>query len=199
MKEKEMHSPDTNGNNKPIKDVTTDDGPTLFNDQSTNRELFLNNAFLFWSCRNRILADERMRYTNVEIISGVHMFGNLPLPTLGVYAEFWDRNPDTLLYEHDTRRLSLLYRLSGMVLSNLNNCSFVYPDGTTHKAYSSGYGGAWHDFVAIALKYNNIECMKTRALAKAVHSDVTLVKPEDYTCPEGMELQEVIDILTAKE
>lgn len=190
-----MHSPDTNGNNKPDKVVKTPGEPTLLIDQSTNRELFLNNAFLFWSCRNRILADERMRYTNVEIISGVHMFGCFPLPTLGVYAEFWDSDPGTLLYEHDTRRLSLLYRLSGMILSNLNNCSFVYPDGTTHNVCIMGFGGTWRNFVAIDLKYNNVDCMKTRALAKAVHSDVTLVKEEDYTRPEGMTLQEVIDIL----
>lgn len=117
----------------------------LTNDQ----KIFLNNAFLFFKNRNRILSDKRMSLCRVPFQNGVFQsdmtgFGN---PTLGTYLNWWLNCESAIILKEDESEW-LIYRFSGTALDGTNKCDIVNGRGETDRISIMAFTSLWLSFAS---------------------------------------------------
>lgn len=141
--------------------------PAKSEEQKALEKLFTDYAFFLYQHRDRILADSRMFLAPVAVQNGLFYTGisGFRIPTLGVYAEWWNECKDTLRTNEDGE-LSLLYYLSGSPLSGVNYCKAVYADGRIEDVnlYRS-FPDYWQSFMRINRRYTE---------AKQIYKSYTL-------------------------
>ena len=95
-----------------------------------DQKLFLENAFLFFRHKDRILADVRMYNCKVPFESGLAYLGvcGFSRPTLKTYLVWW-QNCDKALVRREDESEWLVYKISGSPLFEANNCGIVNKDG----------------------------------------------------------------------
>ena len=118
--------------------------------EEAKKKLFLENAFLFFDNRERILDDSKMYFASVPIQSGLAYTGTSGFrnPTLGIYLEFWMSCPQAAWIDGNGRKY-LVYRIAGSPLSGSNRCGIVYEDGTTKDVQLPDFRDLWRSFIDI--------------------------------------------------
>lgn len=117
----------------------------LTNDQ----KLFLENAFLFFKHKDRILADARMYNCKVPFESelpGLIAYGFLR-PTLKTYLNWWQNCEQALVRKEDESEW-LVYKISGNPSCGMNNCGIVNKDGEIGTENIIPFSPLWHSFTA---------------------------------------------------
>lgn len=114
-----------------------------------DQKLFLENAFLFFKHKDRILADARMYNWVVPFQSGLAYSGcsGFLRPTLKTYLNWWHTHENALILKEDESEW-LVYLISGSPLSGANNCGIVNKDGEIGTAQILPFSSLWHGFVA---------------------------------------------------
>lgn len=116
-------------------------------------KLFTDHAFLILANRERILGDSRMLLAPVPVNNGLAYSGAFSTATLGVYVEWWQCCPNSVLWgEND--EMSLVWHLSGSPLSGANICSRVYGDGRTENVKVPCFIKLWPMFADILADYH---------------------------------------------
>lgn len=132
-----------------------------------NQKLFLDNAFLFFKHKDRILADARMYSCQVPFKSG---FGFLR-PTLRTYLYWWHTHENALILKEDESEW-LVYFITGNPMTGSNKCEIVNKDGDKD----------WKQIIPFAAVHTSFSAAKLQGKASD-YADNT------YT------LREIVDIL----
>ena len=121
----------------------------------TERQLFVDNAFLLLQNRERILQDSRMFLAPVAVESGLAYTGTSGFrnPTVGVYLEWWSLCEGALRRDENGVR-SLVYRLAGSPLSGVNSCTAIREDGREETVSLRPFSDYWRSFMKINQRYS---------------------------------------------
>lgn len=114
-----------------------------------DQKLFLENAFLFFRHKDRILADVRMYNCKVPFESelpGLIAYGFLR-PTLKTYLNWWQNCEQALIRKEDETEW-LVYKISGNPSYGVNNCGIVNKDGEIGTERILPFSPLWHCFTA---------------------------------------------------
>ena len=114
--------------------------------------IFTKNAFFLLAHRDRIMKDKKMFLSPVLVQSGLAYTGPLKLACLGAYLEWWHSCPATQRMSEEGKP-SLVFRLSGSLLTGNNSCQEVYEDGTWNTVYLPGFMNLVTQFVRIVDRY----------------------------------------------
>lgn len=115
----------------------------------TDETFFIQHAFFFLANADRILQDERMAASPIDMGNNLAYLGRNGLAgaTLGVYLQWWIDNRTA---RHDGEgRDALTYFFAGSPLSGQNSCRCVYPDGTTAKLVHREFLPLWSSFIKL--------------------------------------------------
>ncbi len=158
--------------------------PTPQNDDS-QKELFVNNAFYLLAHKERILSDSRMFLCPVPIQNGLAYTGTSGFhkPTLGIYIEWWLNCEGTLRTDKKGRR-SLVYHLAGSPLSGANQCCTVDEKGKIKSVTLLPFKNYWSPFMKINQRYTQaknkyqaytlqqvLDILNCESLGEADHGD----------------------------
>lgn len=170
----DSHTLDTTGvylsiGNKPSKPQPQEQ------DERMAEKLFTDNAFLIVANRERILNDSRLLLTLVPVRNGLAYTGAFPTATLGVYVEWWQNTPYSVMFDEEDNTMSLIWFLSGSPLTGSNSCSKVYEDGRTETACVGFFIELWPNFNRILSDY--IE-PKRLYQAYGLHEAIDILKRE---------------------
>lgn len=123
--------------------------------ETSEKELFLKSAFLFYRNAERILSDSRMFLAPVPVQSGLAYTGTSGFrkPTLGVYIEWWKNCKADITHDNNEEE-ALTYHMAGSPLSGNNDCSCVYPDGRTESVVHRPFIPVWKSFMEINTRYD---------------------------------------------
>ena len=121
-----------------------------------DKERFIKNAFFFLAHKERILTDSRMFLCPVPITNGMSISGTSGFenPTLGIYLQWWETYAGVMRTDKKGRR-SLVYHLTGSILSGCNHCAEVYEDGKTKIVQLLPFKDHWKPFVHINNTYKS--------------------------------------------
>ncbi|MBR4392027.1 MAG: hypothetical protein IKT08_07995 [Bacteroidales bacterium] len=125
------------------------------------KRLFLNNAFLFFQHRDRIMSDSRMFLCPIPIQSGLAYTGTsgFQRPTLGVYLEWWLNCESATIGKKDDLQW-LVYRIAGSPLSGSNRCGIVNSEGKTDsRSLSGSFASIWSSFMRINNRYDEAKSL----------------------------------------
>lgn len=130
-----------------------------------DQKLFLENAFLFFRHKDKILADARMYNCKVPFESGLAYLGvsGFLRPTLKTYLLWW-QNCDKALIRKEDESEWLVYKISGSPLSGANNCGIVNKDGEIGTENIIPFSPLWHSFAAANdhfYEYDNVDKVYT--------------------------------------
>ena len=114
-----------------------------------DQKLFLENAFLLFRHKDRILDDVRMYNCKVPFESGLAYLGvsGFLRPTLKTYLVWW-QNCDKALVRREDESEWLVYKISGSPLSGANNCEIVNKYGEIGTENIIPFSPLWHCFKA---------------------------------------------------
>lgn len=101
--------------------------------QDMDIDLMETHAWQLFAERERILADEHLAGTKVNVRSGAAP-ASFPWPSLAAYLHFWQTGKGVI---EEKGRRGLLIRVAGMAGSGTNSCRVAWEDGT------SGITGVW--------------------------------------------------------
>ena len=132
--------------------------PTPSEQQKEEVDLFVKNAFLFLSHRDRILSDSRMFLCPVNISNHLAYSGTSGFrhATLGVYIEWW-MNCLSSITTIGRGHGNLVYLIAGSPLSGRNGCSVVNRQGETHTVCKTPFLPVWHSFMDINQRYDSVK------------------------------------------
>lgn len=135
-----------------------DQAGTVNDDDKVVEQLFVDNAFVLWENRERILSDSRMFLCPLPIQSGLAYTGTMGFhdPTLGIYMEFWENCPSAHIVKKNGKRW-LLWHIAGSPLSGGNCCCLVNPEGKTKCMQMVPFRDVWVPFVKINTRYNEVK------------------------------------------
>lgn len=121
-------------------------------------ELFFANAFLFYSQRDRILADYRLYFCEVPQLFGAGYVNssafNGPV-TLGMVVRWWYETPSSTMlmkprfhlenfWKRRRKGLFLICGFSGSALSGKNSCIAVNSEGKSRWISVPEFSPLWH-------------------------------------------------------
>ena len=141
------------------------------------KQLFLDNAFLFFANKERILSDSRMFLCPIPIQSGLAYFGinGFKQPTLGIYIEFWSMVTTSTQTDENGEKW-LLYHIAGSPLSGSNRCGFVNKQGKTKIDTVLPFTDVWHPFKEINTHYDEA---KSKYEAYTLQQVLAILKNEE--------------------
>ena len=98
------------------------------------QRLFLDNAFLFFRHKDRILAESRMYNCEVPFQNGseFRMIPGYGRATLRTYLEWWQTCDGALILKDDGTEW-LMYQILGTPRMRINTCGIVNKEGVTEK------------------------------------------------------------------
>ena len=122
---------------------------------AAQRQLLIDNAYLFYKNASRILSDSRMFLAPVTMDNGLAYTGTSGFrnPTLGVYIEWWLCCPQDITHDLEGQP-ALTYFFAGSPLSGMNSCSAVTPEGKTIKINYGSFREVWQSFMRINRRYD---------------------------------------------
>lgn len=135
---------------------------------------FTKNAFFLLAHRDRIMKDKRMFLSPVLVQSGLAYTGALKLACLGAYLEWWLSCPAARRMSEEGKP-SLVFRLSGSLLTGNNSCAEVYEDGTRKTVHLSGFMNLVTQFARTVDRYE----MEGMDDAYSLEEVVDILKKED--------------------
>ena len=132
--------------------------PTPSEQQQEEQELFVQNAFLFLSNRDRILSDSRMFLCQVNIPNHLAYSGTSGFhhATLGIYIEWW-MNCLPSLMPAGRGKGGLVYLIAGSPLSGSNRCSVINRQGDNYTECIVPFLPVWHSFMDINKRYDTVK------------------------------------------
>lgn len=123
--------------------------------KANEEDIFLQNAFYLLAHAKEIKSDSRMFLSNVPVQSGLAYVGGFPIPTLGVYIEWWLNNPQALMKIGGSKYL--VWLLSGSPFTGMNRCGVVNEQGDYHTESLFNFGQLCASFRDILSYYNRIK------------------------------------------
>lgn len=118
-------------------------------------KIFLKNAFYFLAHAQDIKSDSRMSMARVPVINGLAYSGPFPIPTLGVYIEWWLNTPEATLEIKGVKYL--VWFISGSPLSGNNKCSVVNEQGEFQTENLPNFSRLFRSFSIINSRYLKIK------------------------------------------
>lgn len=116
-------------------------------EQERTEKLFLSNIFLLAANRKRILTDAKMAFVHIPVRNGLAYTGALPQATLGIYAQWWDACPWSVLFEEE--KMFVLWFISGSPMSGSNSCAGSDIDGNSKTIRCERFSKVWRSFVSV--------------------------------------------------
>lgn len=116
-------------------------------EQERIEKLFSSNIFLLAANRKRILTDAKMAFVPIPVTNGLAYTGALPQTTLGIYAQWWDACPWSVVFEEE--RMFVLWFISGSPMSGSNSCAGSDINGVAKTIRSERFSKVWRSFVSV--------------------------------------------------
>lgn len=118
-------------------------------------DLFYKNAFFLYEHRDAILSDSRMFLTPLPFKNNLAYTGTngMQNATLGIYLEWWETCPRTVLRNEDGSVRALTYFFAGSPLSGSNSCCAVTREGKQETVRFSPFIDIWRTFININTRY----------------------------------------------
>lgn len=116
-------------------------------EQERMEKLFSSNIFLLAANRKRILTDAKMAFVPIPVTNGLAYTGALPQATLGIYAQWWDACPWSVVFEEE--RMFVLWFISGSPMSGSNSCAGSDINGVAKTIRSERFSKVWRSFVSV--------------------------------------------------
>ena len=114
---------------------------------SIREKLFSSNIFLLAANRKRILTDAKMAFVPIPVKNGLAYTGALPQATLGIYAQWWDACPWSVVFEEE--KMFVLWFISGSPMSGSNSCAGSDIDGISKTIRCEWFSKVWRSFVSV--------------------------------------------------
>ncbi len=146
---------------------------------------FLENAFLFYSATERILADEKLRFVVTPFSNHLAYTGRSGFrgATLGTYVTWWQRYKAALSFEvaNSSGEMAieprLLYHIAGSPLSGSNVCAAVCPKGSSHRRSVCPFTDAWRSFMD-ANRTNSVDDEEHRRSSYSIRDAVRILRAD---------------------
>lgn len=124
---------------------------------------FIQHAFFFLEKAELVFQNKQLFLAPVPIQNELAYIGTngLSNPTLGVYLEWWLNGKGNITTDNEGLP-ALTYQFSGSLLSGVNYCKCVYPDGQTKTITHRDFSSIWMGFAEINQRYT-----KAKQLFKA--------------------------------
>ena len=116
-------------------------------EQERMEKLFSSNIFLLAANRKRILTDAKMAFVPIPVKNGLAYTGALPQATLGIYAQWWDACPWSVVFEEE--KMFVLWFISGSPMSGNNSCAGSDIDGISKTIRCEWFSKVWRSFVSV--------------------------------------------------
>lgn len=124
-------------------------------DQERAENLFSSNIFLLAANRKRILSDAKMAFVPIPVRNGLAYTGALPQATLGIYAQWWDACPWSVVFEEE--KMFVLWFISGSPMSGSNSCAGSDINGISETIRCEQFSKVWRPFVSVMDAFEELD------------------------------------------